>query len=235
MLYTTNYHKFYKEERDSLFDTIRYTQNNLYKIHHNIYKIGTRCECALLEKYSTNRLLFSHLKDVNEKLFYHATPIFWTKAFYDLKLFYSNGLNISDAYKSVNVPSDLKSLVFLIICSSFFFYLWTLTSDCYNLTKKDIVSIKIPFQDNLSNEMEIIVKKCSASLKESIEKNFAIAKYNYKGKGEVKFAQFFPGKYKNTLDTVDTQLAIMFQLNQHELDFIINHYFKYRIGQDNEQ
>ena len=70
----------------------------------------------------------------------------------------------------------------------------------------------------------------SQSLSDSFYTNCNIAVYNYSGRGEVNFAQFYPKKSKSIIDQIDTVLAQHYGFTEEELDFIINYDIKYRMG-----
>jgi len=48
----------------------------------------------------------------------------------------------------------------------------------------------------------------------------------------VEFQEFYPSKSKPILDDIDTVLAGHYGFTAEELDFILNHDIKYRLGRD---
>lgn len=78
------------------------------------------------------------------------------------------------------------------------------------------------------NSFKIEARKLSLDLNNNIQ----IAEYQYKGRGTVRFAQFFPKKSKSIIDEIDKVLARHYGFTEEELDFIINYDIKYRMGDE---
>ena len=162
-----------------------------------------------------------------DEVFYHAAPIHWGKALYDLSILKENDLNIADSYKRINVSKSYKEIIFDILNSSLFFYFWIVTSDCYNLTHNYFAIFKIPEIEN-KKELCVLAKRLNVDLMSKIN----IVEYTYKNRGKVRFAQFFPKKSKPIIDEIDKVLATHYGFTDEELDFIINYDIKYRMGDE---
>ena len=78
------------------------------------------------------------------------------------------------------------------------------------------------------NSFKIEARKLSLDLNNNIQ----IAEYQYKGRGTVRFTQFFPKKSKPIIDEIDKLLATHYGFTEEELDFIINYDIKYRMGDE---
>lgn len=222
--FASKYIKYYANERQILFSKLIYTQIknfvNTPKIHLNI---GYDIIAKLL---SCKKKLVSELQG-DETFYYHAAPIYWNKALYDLSILTSKNLNIADSYKQKAVSMNFKDFAFLLINSSLFFYYWITMSDCYNLTQKYISEIGIPNNIDASK-----LKELANKFNNRLNKTIQIAEYTYKNKGTVRFAQFFPKKSKPLIDEIDKVLAKHYGFTEEELDFIINYDIKYRMGDE---
>ena len=223
--YVTKYLKYYTEERAVLFSKITYTQcfdcTSAPKLHSSIGR-------AVIEKVDNQPKKLSSEFFSESYFYYHAAPISWNKALNDLSYLENNGLNIADSYKKKNISKAYRDFAFLLINSSLFFYYWIVYSDCYNLTQVYISNIGVPIlRDNALN-LHILAEK----LNKDLIKHIQIAKYAYKNRGNVTFAQFFPKKSKPIIDEIDKILGNLYGFTEEELDFIINYDIKYRMGEE---
>ncbi|WP_290088116.1 DNA methyltransferase [uncultured Duncaniella sp.] len=222
--YVSKYIKYYSSERSILFCKIVYTQASQFV---NAPKLHTQLGANILNKLMKlpKRLESEFSSEVN--FYYHAAPIYWNKALYDLSILECQGLNIADSYKKKSISKNYKDFAFLLINSSLFFYYWIVMSDCYNLTQKYIAEIKVP----TSLERDVL-HELADNLNRRLNSTIQIAEYTYKNKGTVRFAQFFPKKSKSLIDEIDKALAKHYGFTEEELDFIINYDIKYRMGDD---
>lgn len=222
--FVCKYLKFYANERSILFNKIRYTES--YDCL-SAPKLDGEIGCSIIKKM----LLFGKplATEFCEEsyIYYHAAPIFWCKALMDIKSLEKRGLNIADSYKKRNVSKGYKNFVFSLLNSSTFFFYWIVFSDCYNLTKKYLSEIRVP-----SSLEQISFKLEAAKLNDDLKKHIQIAEYQYKQKGIVKFAQFFPKFSKPIINEIDKLLARHYGFTEEELDFIINYDIKYRMGNE---
>ena len=226
---STKYFKFYQDERAFLFQKLIYC-DAIYIKGTGVLKINNNFEHEIYRKYQSQKQLNEAQLNSNTLLYYHAAPIFWTKAFVDLQFFSEKKLNVSDAYKDIRINSEFRELLNIIINSNLFFYCWIISSDCYNLTKGDISKIHYP-----EFEKKEIIIRLSKLLTISNYENCNITSYNYLDRGEVNFAQFYPKKSKSIIDEIDKVLAQHYGFTDEELDFIINYDIKYRMGKELEE
>lgn len=222
--FVTKYIKYYSCERQILFSKIYYTS---CVISESAPKLHTGIGKSVVEKVCQQKKVLG-AEFVNEDtLYYHAAPIYWNKALYNLESLESKGLNIADSYKKRTISIKYKDFAFLLINSSLFFYYWIAYSDCYNLTQTYIANIGIPHIQN-----DNVLRTLADKLNQDLNRNIKIAEYSYKNKGTVRFAQFFPKLSKPIIDEIDKVLAQYYGFTEEELDFIINYDIKYRMGDE---
>lgn len=222
--YVTKYIKYYAIEREYLFCKLNYVRS-LNRI--SAPKLDTELGKSVFTKIEgQKKALGTELKD-DDYLYYHAAPIYWCKALFDVNKLKQEQLNIADSYKKRSISREYKDFTFVLLNSSLFFYYWIVLSDCYNLTKKYISEIKVP-----QNIDVVKFNTLAKQLNNDIFKHHQIAEYEYKNKGVVRFAQFFPKKSKPIIDDVDKLLAQHYGFTEEELDFIINYDIKYRMGNE---
>lgn len=95
--YVTKYIKYYSIERDFLFSKIVYTQAVDYT---NAPKLHTSIGANVISKFlSEPKRLGSEFTNGKDFFYYHAAPIYWNKALYDLSILKQKHLNIADSYK----------------------------------------------------------------------------------------------------------------------------------------
>ena len=222
--FTTKYIKYYTAERSILFSKVVYTE-----CFSSISspKIDTTIGKSVITKILSFKKPLSSEFLKEERLFYHAAPIFWCKALPDLEILIDNKLNVAGSYKKLNISKSYKDFAYALLNSTLFFHFWIVFSDCYNLTQKYFSMFKIPNLNDCSDFSEL-----SEELKDSMIKNMNITEYNYKNHGIVRFAQFFPKLSKSIIDDIDKTLAKYYGFTEEELDFIINYDIKYRMGDE---
>lgn len=222
--FVSRYLKYYSEERQILFNKIKYVE--CYDCI-SAPKLDGEIGRSIMEKLLTcGKPLASEFQNDN-CIYYHAAPIYWCKALMNIDSLRLRGLNIADSYKKREISLRYKDFAFSLLNSSTFFYYWIVLSDCYNLTKKYISEIRVP--NSLS---ENTLKNEANELNLDLNKNIQIAEYQYANRGVVRFAQFFPKKSKSIIDEIDKVLAKHYGFTEEELDFIINYDIKYRMGDE---
>jgi hypothetical protein len=169
-----SYLKYYSSERQYLFYKIIYTKS---EENESAPKIGSFLGTSIIKKINENSSKSIECEFINESsVYYYAAPIFWSKALLDLEYMSKLKLNISDAYKKLQISEKYKYLLFLILNSSSFFYYWIVFSDCYNLTKKFISAFKVPSLDDQCSDYYIL----STKLQKDMIVNIKTAEYCYK-------------------------------------------------------
>ena len=222
--YVSKYIKYYSSERPVLFCKIVYTEASQFV---NAPKLHTQLGSNILNKLMALPKKLESEFSAEANFYYHAAPIYWNKALYDLSSLEKQGLNIADSYKKKSISKKYRDFAFLLINSSLFFYYWIVMSDCYNLTQKYIAEVRVPTSLDSS-----VLHTLASSLNSRLNSTIQIAEYTYKNKGTVRFAQFFPKKSKSLIDEIDKVLAKHYGFTEEELDFIINFDIKYRMGDE---
>lgn len=222
--YVSRYIKYYSNERDILFSKIRYI--DCYECT-SAPKLDGRLGKSIMLKMNNHSKSLASEFNAETSIYYHAAPIHWSKALYNLKPLTDNHLNVADSYKNRTISFAYKDLAFDMLNSTLFFYFWIVMSDCYNLTQKYFSLLKVP---SINDNTEF--KEMAKQLDKDIINNMQIAEYTYKNKGVVRFAQFFPKQSKRIIDKIDSLFAKHYNFTDEELDFIINYDIKYRMGDE---
>ena len=230
-LYTTNYLRWYNQERDFLLSAkLSFEKNNSYQVEESLPKFGKQILFSIFQKCSKKPNISNFFSPYGEyDTYYRNAGI----AYYNIAInfnqkFYINGTKqISSTLKilSVDTKKENDSLVCLMNSSlfalSFFCY-----SDCYHLTLTDIKRFKADLR-NLQN-----LQNLTEELMSSIDDNSIFKTTYYKTKGTVEYQEFYPRKSKSIIDKIDKVLAKHYGFTDEELDFIINYDIKYRMGDE---
>ena len=213
-IYTSNYKHWYKEERKELLNGRDVILCDKY-FSDFIPKIGNKIERKIFDKSYTE--LSDNLYDIQrengKELYLNMRLCFWVKAFD-----FNPG---SNEYKAFRYNNDNYKYILCLLNSSLFWIYWTIVSDCWHITSKEIKHFKV--KKILKSEQEIFNKLYDRlSIKLEKTKKFVGTKqveYEYKHK-----------LCKDIIDEIDTELAKVYGFTDKELDYIKKFAFNYRLG-----
>lgn len=212
-LYTSNYRHWYKEERKTLLNGCSIKENR----HANntfIPKIGNDIEESIYRKVltCTNDNLLDKQSPNGKALYLNMRGCFWIKAFS-----FNPG---SKEYKTFNYGSNY-SFVHCVLNSSLFWLYWTIMSDCWHITTKEIKRFYLP---NLTEKKYGEFDRLSKRLEQRLEDT-----KKYIGTKQVDY-EYKHKECKSEIDEIDDLLAEVYELTDEELHYIKNFALKYRIG-----
>lgn len=214
LLFTSNYKHWYKEERSSLLNGCQIKEN-----HHIdgmfIPKIGNVIEENIYRKVSTstNENIFDNQVNSGKNIYLNMRACFWIKAFS-----FNPG---SNEYKKFIFDNKNYGFISCVLNSSLFWIYWTIVSDCWHITTKELKGFYLPKIENSINE------KC-VKLFNSLEKKLEKTK-NYIGSKQVDY-EYKHRECKKEIDAIDDYLAQVYQLSEEELNYVKSYALKYRIG-----
>ena len=211
-VFVSNYKHWYKDERKELLNGREVLLNN-YNLCF-IPKIGNQIEKSIFDKVFTKEK--NNLYDVQSTngkgLYLNMRSCFWIKAFS-----FNPG---SNEYKKFNYENNDYSIC--LLNSSLFWIFWTIVSDCWHITSKELKHFKyIETSDDFS--------KLRLELENKLEET-----KKYIGTKQTEYE--YKHKYcKKIIDKIDKKLAKIYDLSDDELEYIQNFAIKYRLGGlDNE-
>ncbi len=223
---STKFIKFYRIERNVLFQLIKYTDF----LTENIS--GSGIETTIFDKMSKFRSIESVLCEKSSfKLFFRNTSGAIYKPFFDFEpLFTLNGVQQSTSTLScLNVRDQfLKDLFLLAFNSNLFNLWWHSLSDGRHITKRELFSFNVPSD---LNEIKDIIRVLGIKLMEDYNNNSQMVTYN-RANGIAVYRQYSPRQSKPIIDEIDKVLAKHYGFTEEELDFIINYDIKYRMGDE---
>nr|WP_312983723.1 N-6 DNA methylase [Clostridioides sp.] len=211
-LYTSNYRYWYKEERIDLFDTSEVVRN-IYSEDSFIPKLGTQLDTSIYRKLSAYTTpILQNMEQEGPSIYLNMRAAFWIKAFL-------NEHNGSEYKKFDCANINEKNFCMCLLNSSLFWWYWICVSDCWHITRKELLGFKVPAIENYA-----IVNQLAIDLENELEntKLFVGTKqteYEYKHKECV--AQ---------IHRIDDYINELYGLTDEESLYIKNFAYRYRVG-----
>lgn len=209
-LKTSGYTYWYKSERFNLFDSIQ-TINNPWVNELFYPKLGNNLDLSIYEKiiHVNGNSLQSLLEGGgNDCIYLNSRATFWIKAFT-----FNPG---SKEFKGYAIDNSIKPYLFSLLNSSLFWWYWTVVSDCWHITNKELSNFIVPITnyslfsgiaEKLENDLETTKEYVHTKQTE----------YEYKHK-----------LCKESLSEIDRMICKVFGLSNEETQYIINYQDKYR-------
>ena len=216
-LYTSSYTYFNKDEFKDLFKKIKYIENTWDK---DIAKYGNTIEKEIIIKNNNfkNNIFNYTVKESKHFILLNMRVGFWIKCF--------TKDNDSKEYKKIYFKTEQEKYIFMALLNSNIFYLyWTLLSDGWHITLKNLENFKFDLEQ-LTNEekkqLVTIAKKLELDLEKNKEKiDSKQSEYEYKHK-----------KSKQIIDEIDILLKNVYNFDENVVQYIKHHNLKYRMSTD---
>jgi hypothetical protein len=234
-LFVTPYNKWFKDERPTVFDRLKFVQ-----VPHGILsgifpKISTQTELGIIKKLNAcGATLHAWISkgDVGNNLFYKITGVgSWFTITPRAPKFFRNGKESSSTreHKMFFPSQKLQETALCVLNSTLFYWFYQVRTNCRDFNPSDYKKFPVPkslTEANLSSQ--------ARQLKKQLNESADIISASHSITGAIKYEQFRPRMAKPTIDEVDRLLALHYGLNDEELDLIINYDVKYRLGRDTE-
>ena len=237
--YSTIYHKWYNEYRESLFCTIHFTNVSENIIEGSIPKIPSDFVVSILnnmKKVSGSHILPEFFRESTQyKLYYFRAVQYWFKILDKEPIFEEDGVHkVTGEMKPLTFNNDNELYATIALLSSNIFFLnYIIWSSCQVVNSRDF-NLPINYS-NFTNNQITELATLGHNLQEDYQKNSHIKERNYSKKGRVFTMQkqhFFIKYSKPIIDEIDKVLAKHYGFTEEELDFIINYDIKYRMGDE---
>lgn len=233
-VYSTTYNKWYSEERDRLFSELKYVRNTYFRYEFIIPKIGSEIELKIYKKVHRLPTLGSRVsKSKTPHIIYYRTTggLYW-KVFTDFQPeFYKNGqrdVSSRETYLYLNSIHDLYAALSLL-CSNFYWWWYSINSNGRDNNPFDIKALPIK---NEAFENHSLVR-LSRHLMISLQEN-SIMSERIHGDDVTVGQKFFHKLSKQLIDSIDDELAVIYELEENEVNFLKNYDYRYRMREDNE-
>lgn len=235
-IYSAKYYRWYAEERDFLFDLLRYIKIIEDDLQNNsLPKVSTLNETNIIRKIKKDKPINSYSIKSSKFIVFHTRKLRYFLQFLDTapKIYEDGGnLRVTSEIKEIFFKSyEDKIIANSTYLSSLFFWYYITYSDCRNLNKREVSTF--PFSlDNLSYIQKEKIVYNGKKLLEDLQNNSYFQDAFYKEYGNLKMQVFQPRLSKPIIDEIDKVLAEHYGFTEEELDFIINYDIKYRMGKE---
>ena len=215
-IYSSNYKHWYKEERKELLNGREINKIENYDITNFIPKIGNRIEDNIYKKLYTEKEdnLYDNQDESGKELYLNMRATFWIKAFS-----FNPG---SNEYKAFKYKKNIYYFILCLLNSNLFWVYWTILSDCWHITTKELKHLVLPKQ--------IIDNKIYAELYKKLEKELEETK-KYIGSKQTNYE--YKHKYcKDIIDEIDDYIGQAYGFNEKEIEYCKKFALKYRISEE---
>jgi hypothetical protein len=233
-VFTTRYIKFYSEDRDDIFDTVKYVNSSEVIQKGSILKVGNEIEVSIAKKIFqfSDRISTHQLKQSPYKIFYGYGFSYWAKVLDFAPYFKSEKSDKSTGNMVYYVDREInKTRILSIMSSSLFYWFYAVFSDGHNFTKTVIGSFPFKSFDKVIDER---LKILNDNLMVDLEANAWLKQAFYKTTGKVEYKEYYPKLSKSIIDEITTIICTEFGLSEQETDYILNYDLKIRLGKNNE-
>lgn len=212
--YTSSYYHWYNSERRDLLNNCK-----IFPSHQRdqyIPKIGNVYEDSIFEKICNvkGESLLSLLNTQNKQssVYLNMRACFWMKAF---------SLNPgSKEYKEFGCSSEMKPYLLAILNSNLFFLYWTIVSDCWHITNKELSEFFVPTNGVCLDMFRILTSKLERKLERTKKYIGSVqTQYEYKHR-----------ECKPEIDAIDDALQEIYGLTDDEVAFLKEYKLKYRMS-----
>ena len=211
-IYTGNYRYWYKEERGELFTSTEVVKNTFVQDDF-IPKLGTIIDSNVYRKLIRHRTeLIRLLENDDAPIYLNMRAAFWIKSF----LTQHRGAEYKE-FKCQN--QEYANFCMCLLNSSLFWWYWICISDCWHITRKELIGFKVQDIENFET-----TNRLANALEQRLEetKVFVGTKqtdYEYKHKECV-----------NVIHEIDDYINALYGLTDEESIYIKNFSYRYRIG-----
>jgi len=231
---TTNYKRWFQEERSLLFEQLKYTKIDAhdYLVNRAIPKVSKTIESAILSKLARHPKISRFFsKKTKHKIFYTRKLRYFIQ-FFDFVPKIKNGsgetLEPSELKEICLGNSSDRDVLLALLNSNLFFWFFNVYSDVRNVNSREIVNFRLDLTKISENKRERL-SSLSKELMKSFKDNSRFITNNYKKWGTLKIQSFQPKMSKHIIDKIDLELAELYQLTEEEIDFILNYDVKFRM------
>ena len=232
-LFTSQYNKWQTVERPYLFSNLIYVETTNY-LGHCIPKLHSKLESRILQKMLSQTKSLEFYTQLSGR---HS--IYYTRKLSGFVQILDFVPTIYDANRITREPSELKRVkfqtikirdIFLAVLNSNLFYWYlTISSDCRNLNKREVHSVRFDVEA-ASTQLVQQLRKLVVDLMRDFQCHSNLVEMTYAGLGTLAIQCIYPKFSKSIIDEIDTALAQHYGFTDEELDFIINYDIKYRMG-----
>lgn len=229
-IYTTRYHHWYSQERESLFMRLAYVDSSNNVRLNRIPQIGSidaKCVLKKMEDVSGKVISDYYVQSATQKSFlmhYHRSPRYWIRAM-DFEQYFKSPTRSRSVHHFRDIRfenEDEGRAIGAIINSSLFFFWFVTVGNGRNLTGNDVKKFPVGELIDESAKNLSMIFDC---LMNDYKDNSII-----RVRKDCEFQEFRPSQSKDIIDDIDIELRNHYEFTKEETDFIKNYEIKYRIS-----
>jgi len=229
---TSNVNRFYSEERPHISNCIHFVNHGIRKNRNRIAKIGSTIEVGLYEKTGGRdaAALGTFSCGKSESLMYYQEACrYWVKALYGVPFFKRNGKRMEPPHgRTICFVSDAAaSFATCLLNSSLFYWLYSALCDCEHINDSFVRRFPVPAGWENVN-WQYLVRKLMSSLTENATRKTISTKQGHK----IEYDEIKAFRSKSVIDEIDAELAVVYGLDEAELDYVTNYDMKYRAASE---
>jgi len=193
---STRYLKWFTEARSDLFSRLDYVDVSSWGTDTTTPKVGDVLSLQVLSKiHQDETRLVSSLSDQNgPSLYYHNTPIHWTRAFTFAPYFWNerDGVKLSTQLKQLNAPTEsIRNAAVAIMNSTLFFWYWLAYSDVYHMVWRELSGFRFDCERLSDGCIAELSELCAVLMKEYAN-NSIVKRVSYQTTGDVEYQEIDP-------------------------------------------
>jgi hypothetical protein len=231
-IYAGGYLKWYSDARDTLFDTICFTETPARGYRNHIWpKIESPITLTILQKImDADRQIGLVALGHDEKLFYKNTGLryFNTVSLVAPKCRINGKAAPSSRETTISLRTEWLPCIHTVLMSTTYFIFYQAMTNCRDLNPSDILTFPIPTGIEASKRL----RELSATIEKDCQAKSRILTMNNKLTGKVELQSLSPAKSKSIIDEIDTVLAGYYGFSNKDLDYIVNYDIKFRLSAD---
>jgi hypothetical protein len=232
--FSTRYHKWNSQERESLFERLAYVSAKEGIVKNSIPKLMSSLELSILSKLATvsmtvgGRTVRTGPHSIN----------FSRKVGYFLQVLNFQP-RVVDGDGNLRPPSEFKSLTFsapaqkqsalALLNSNLFYWFMTIFSDCRHLNKREVDAMPFPDALHANADLATRLNQHADELMTNLRATADTRQMKFRH-DKLEIECIIPKRSKRFIDNIDLDVANAFNFSAEETDFIINYDIKYRMG-----
>ena len=232
--HSTGYQRWNSDEREYLFQLLKYAQIPRDRKYFWAPKIGSEIELSILRKMlSAKSRLKEFCSDTDFLVYRRSTGGLYWKVFTDFPPYFRlngrKGHSSRETTFSVTKASYLRPVI-SILSSDVYWWWYTISTNLRDLNAVDIE--EFPVAPEMLSDSE--VSKLGKLYVDDLVKNSSPLVRMQKGKGKTETQSFKIQKSKPVIDRIDTALASHYRFTAEELDFLSNYDIQFRMSEAEE-
>lgn len=229
--YTTRYHRWKKDERLTLLDSIQFVSAPEKNTIRSIAKIGSELErnlLSVLEKHSPAGRYFSRTTEPQNRVFYKRRWSYFLLFcdFIPKKWDERGNLQRPSELKTIDIVPEMDAPALIAIYSStLFWWYFSVFTDNRNINRRDLAAFPIP---KLSDDQKQRLASLGHELMVELKSCSEVRTCTYKSVGTIRNTYYRQAHTRPVIDQIDRILADLYGMSSEQLSFILKYEYRFR-------